>query len=178
MQSVEKDAGDRSGASSHWYGWQVLLADGSALALLLFGTSVESPGGVYLGAATFVLGGPIAHIAHRRGGAAAGSLALRLGAPVSGLITGILVGAALSRGGRNHVGTSLDDAGLAGGLLGLLVAAGVDIAVLARERVESAVPWTNDDQRMHALAGEPALLVAPVFVPRQGGGFAGVQVVF
>ena len=72
---------------SHWYGWQTLVTDGAGVSLFVASAAASAhsqraaTGLVYGGAATLVLGGPVVHAAHGRWGAAAGSLALRVGLP-------------------------------------------------------------------------------------------------
>lgn len=66
-----------------WYGWQILVADGVNVGLLLIaGRELGPVSGVnllgYLGS------GPLIHAYHRRSGRAYGSLALRAGAPLLG----------------------------------------------------------------------------------------------
>lgn len=75
-----------------WYRWQALVTDGAGVALFAASGAAsahsqrEATGLIYAGAATLVVGGPIVHAAHGRWGAAAGSLALRVGLPALALL--------------------------------------------------------------------------------------------
>jgi hypothetical protein len=124
-------------APTHWYGWQILLADASAVSLaLLAGVAAEldhtgdDTAGVPFGLgalATYLLGGPVIHVAHDRVGAGLGSLGLRLGLP----LVGFGVGAAAAQGCDGF----LCEAGGAalGGLVGIGAAIAIDAATLPYE---------------------------------------------
>jgi hypothetical protein len=61
----------------YWYGWQIIIMDGSALLLFTSGA------GLYLLAVpVYVLGGPLVHASHKQGIKGAISLGLRIGAPL------------------------------------------------------------------------------------------------
>jgi hypothetical protein len=70
---------------SHWYGWQTLLTDGSAIALPVIAATTRNEPlttvALVAGGGAFMLGAPIAHLAHGRPGAFALSLGLRLALP-------------------------------------------------------------------------------------------------
>jgi hypothetical protein len=68
---------------SGWYGWQIIIMDGSALGLLTMGD------GLYvLAVPTYVLGGPLIHTSQKHLGKGAISLLLRVGVPfVAGTVS-------------------------------------------------------------------------------------------
>lgn len=74
---------------SRWYGWQTLLTDGGAVALpVIVSTFRNEPAttvALCAAAGGFVLGAPIIHLVHRRPGASALSLGLRLALPALAL---------------------------------------------------------------------------------------------
>jgi hypothetical protein len=122
-----------------WYGWQTLLTDGGALVLLATGAQSNDPNSTILEAslATYVLGGPVVHLAHGRLAPAGTSLLLRIGLPMGGLGLGLFAG-----------GCSLDACSspgtlVAGMAVGVISAIAVDAGVLSYEDVEvpaSSVP--------------------------------------
>jgi hypothetical protein len=121
-----------------WYGWQTLSTDGAALSLLVLSGALLSndnsdSGGfaldsVELAAGTYVLGGPIVHAAHQNWGAAAASLGLRVGLPLTGILFG-------SAGCANDSDTHLCGAVGLGALLGIGTAIAVDASALGYEQV-------------------------------------------
>jgi hypothetical protein len=135
---------------SHWYGWQTLMTDGAALAMLIGALAAKNDrvGNTLapLAGLTYVLGGPIVHWAHRHGGIGAASLGIRLGAPIGLGLLGFGIGTAID-GGKSR---GLDSAALAGTVLGFLAgfptAIALDAAVLAREDVEDDTPEVRDTQ--------------------------------
>lgn len=119
---------------SRWYGWQTLLSDSAALTLLFAVGAVDlgDGAGKFVGASLgmYLTGGPVIHATHGNWGRAAGSLGLRVGAP--------LLGGALGSS-LEECSSGEDFCGLAGavlgGTLGILTAVTVDSAALARETV-------------------------------------------
>jgi hypothetical protein len=90
-----------------------------------------------VGEATYVLGGPIVHVTHGRWGAAAGSLALRVGLPVAFA----LLGHELDRCSPNDDSDLCGVTGPAlGAVLGIGAAMALDSAVLAREELRTSIP--------------------------------------
>jgi hypothetical protein len=137
--SPSGEADTRPETESHWYGWQILICDGAAILT----TPLLPP----FGAAVYVLGGPIVHVAHLHGFSALGSLGLRVLAPPAGFILGALAGS-----GCNGEFCALGY-GLIGGIVGLVGAIVIDTAVLAREDVpvekkkqSSFVPLISTDR--------------------------------
>lgn len=108
-----------TGGRTRWYGWQNLIVDG-LVGLVTLGLATgaswprERDQALVVGLLGYGLGSPLVHLGHGRGGAAAGSLALRVVAP--------LLGAALGKG--------LEPALMLGA-----AAVAVDDALLAREKV-------------------------------------------
>ncbi len=109
----------RSGSrlESRWYGWQTLLADGSAL---LLASEASVP--------VYVLGGPVIHWAHGNGWRGVGSLSLRVGAPV--VFAAALVSTCDGGGEYGCLGEAI-----LGVVFGVVTAVAVDAAVLARDTV-------------------------------------------
>jgi hypothetical protein len=131
--------------STRWYGWQMLVADAVALGLMLAATDDAGLAGavLYLGS------GPVIHGAHGRGEALAGSLGLRLGAPVAG---GALGNATCTD--RTGSLACVEETAI-GILLGMGVAVAIDAALLARE----PAPPRREAERAVRLA--PALTLTP-----------------
>src|SRR5256885_11702194 len=78
-------------AAGRWYGWQLLLADAAATALLFAPVSDQvGPLARGMGMTVLLMDAPVAHMAHRNGRSASISL-LRL----PGLLLGRLLGTAL-----------------------------------------------------------------------------------
>lgn len=126
---------------ARWYGWQPLIADGAATALIVTGTvfvvraaasdtsesSVVLLAPLSLGVLGYLFAAPIIHWAHGRVGTGFASLALRAVGPLAGVGLGALV-----QGVAGHDNTA---GGIVGGLVGATAAVVVDDAVLARETV-------------------------------------------
>ena len=113
------------------YGWQIALADVSAVSLLLAGKSGTTSS---IAGLTYLLAGPIIHGAHDQGGRMAVSLGLRLALP---LVSGI--GFAALAEHNSHCAPDDDDcdsgalfAGLFGFTLGAVSAMVLDATVIAR----------------------------------------------
>lgn len=134
---------------ARWYGWQNLIADGAAL--------VTAPFAPLAGFGLYVTGGPVVHLAHGEGVHAAGSLGLRLGAPVVLGAGGYALGAASSREGKEQESAGL--LALAGIVMGTVTAVIVDSAVLAYE------PATSPKESSTASAS-----IWPTAAPRKEGG--------
>jgi hypothetical protein len=71
-----------------WYGWQTLLADGAAISIGVAAIAADTPGLFAGSAVAYLLAPPMIHLHHARGGAAGGSLGLRLGGPLLGAVIG------------------------------------------------------------------------------------------
>jgi hypothetical protein len=118
----------------HWYGWQTLVADGTSLAVLLVGVSLngqrssnDGPGDTLVGAGLlgYVLAPGIVHVAHRNPGRGFASFGLRLGMPLAAAF----VGASLASGCNTNLCES-NGAGI-GVLLGMGGAVAIDAALFA-----------------------------------------------
>lgn len=73
---------DEPSTTRSWYGWQPMLSDAAALALLVGGASSNDGGGLVLsGAATYVLGAPILHAVHGNADTGALDAVARLALP-------------------------------------------------------------------------------------------------
>lgn len=121
---------------SEWYGWQILLVDGASLASgLAVGLAGKAEPGAAVGLTGYALGAPIVHWANGQVGAGFGSLALRVGTPISMAFWGYLAFAVTS--------DDPDAAGLAAGasaIVGMAAAMVVDVAVLAKKQVPIEAP--------------------------------------
>jgi hypothetical protein len=113
--------------ANEWYGWQVLIADGSAVVSSVGLTTIDQwEGALYNFVGGHLLGGPLVHLGHRNYGAAAGSLGLRAALPLLG---GALGCELAGRGDYDGVGCL---PGIVyGGVLGIVVAGAIDAAALA-----------------------------------------------
>jgi hypothetical protein len=152
---------------SRWYGWQTLMTDGVAVALLATGIEAQSGGVAALSGATFALGAPIVHLAHGRGGAAAASLGIRVGMATVGLFGGAWMESCSSH-------TSEDEGtvcGMQGATIGLLAGAAgamiIDAALLAHEDVRREQP-----------KGTAALSVSPTVSVTKSSGILGLAGAF
>jgi hypothetical protein len=152
-----------------WYGGETLAADGAAFALALAGgATLQAPAVstafaiVSLG--TYVLGGPIVHGSHGRGGAAVGDFLMRLAVPITGALLGAAVGSALSPASAS---TCEGDGPCGGGLggaviglgLGIVTASIVDATVLAYE--PAAPRHREPDQDATRIRVAPSVAVLP-----------------
>jgi hypothetical protein len=123
--------------TTRWYGWQTLVADGTAILAL---TQSKTTPLVAFGIADYLLGAPIIHWAHGRGAAGAGSLAMRVG---PWLLFGIVDSASDCSflNGSNSCDALVGTAVLA--VLSIPAAIAIDASVLAREQIDPprAVTW-------------------------------------
>jgi len=138
------------------YRKQVMLVDGLSVAAIAIGPLVAQRGGEggsvsLLGVAGYIVGAPIVHLAHGRGGAAFKSLGLRTALPMLGALAGFKLGpndvvCGQSEGPDGHSGGCPGGSfsGAIGGLLiGSIAAAAIDAKYLARyERQGSAPTWS------------------------------------
>jgi hypothetical protein len=81
--------------ASHWYGWQTLTADGTAVALLLTGVGASAANEQSDSSTVFLVGAagayaapPVIHFAHGNIGRGVLSLGLRAGLPLGGAFVG------------------------------------------------------------------------------------------
>jgi hypothetical protein len=132
-----------------WYGWQPLIADGSAV-LLTAGTSSDKAAAAfgYAVLADYLLASPIIHLAHDRPATAGASFLLRLGLPVAASVVGYSLSSAVTQGkGDDDV-----PGGVVGAVIGFVVGIGaamaIDDAVLAREEV----PVSREGLTLHPSA--------------------------
>jgi hypothetical protein len=127
------------GDCTEWYGAPIIAMDVAALALPFIGAGVTQNGDTgqafILGAVgLYALGGPIVHFSEERVGTGFASLGLRLGAPLAGGLAGIVVGSAAVSGCTGEMcGLGALVYGAAGVGIGVIAAAVVDSAVLARK---------------------------------------------
>jgi hypothetical protein len=115
----------------HWYGWQIMITDASAIALGLTATTSGGPWGV-AAATTYVLGGPIVHWEHGAVGKGFGSLGLRVLLPLAAAVAWF--GACF----YSCTGSGGTTAAVALGAFGLLVPPMLDYAALAYEPAPAA----------------------------------------
>jgi hypothetical protein len=112
-----------------WYGWQTLLVDGAALAMVYAAADQhthDAPTLAYVALGTNVLGPPVVHWAHGNVGRGLGSLLIRGG-------SWALVFAAIAGNGSDNASVGLF------GVLGILAAPAIDAAVLAYEDPKPSV---------------------------------------
>ncbi|HEX2660403.1 MAG TPA: hypothetical protein VHU40_19115 [Polyangia bacterium] len=160
--------------SNRWYGWQLLLADVSFIALLKLGAEADSSAAVTAGAMGLTLGAPVLHGLNGNLRMGATSFAVRgmvtLGA--AGLLSGTRSTCAPSDTAceLGHAGVSLGSAFMAVGLIlgGVVFAAVEDVGL----STTTALPvWQRP-------ASPPSFTVAPTLAPTvtQGAGatFTGV----
>jgi hypothetical protein len=135
---------------SHWYGWQTLATDGVTVTLLASGIAAQRGALVAFGAATFALGGPIVHLAHGRGDAAAASLGIRVGVPFVGAFVGAVI--------EDCRHSDNEGCPLEGAAIGLLAGTGaamiLDTVFLAHEDIPREQP-----QRTARLSVSPSVSV-------------------
>lgn len=117
-----------------WYGAQILLVDAAAVGLLVASVTVGSgrpglgEGLAVASAGTYLLGGPIVHLAHGRADVAAGSLGLRVAVPILTAVAGMAIEQHSCSPGLLWCGA----AGLVlGGAVGAVGAVAIDSAALA-----------------------------------------------
>jgi hypothetical protein len=146
-----------------WYGSQILGVDLFDVALAT-APAVENAaqGGLNVGSAfalfeatagvIYIVGGPVVHLAHRQGGRAAISFALRVGAPAVLALGGLALATAL----WPSISSALGGLGVGGGI-GVLSASAIDIAVLAREPAPSEPTKPSDPSAQQ----RPSLVVLP-----------------
>lgn len=122
---------------SDWYGWQSLVIDGAADALMVAGSLSRGSSGpvVALGAVAHVVGGPIVHFAHGNGTGALISAGLRLGGPL--VLGGVTAGvtAAICRSASSDCGYAAFGFGIIGFLLGVPASQIIDATVFGYEPV-------------------------------------------
>jgi hypothetical protein len=119
--------------ATRWYGWQTLLADAGAGALLLLDDPAADGSGTGFRYAAgqqapvvFLAGGPIVHLTHRRVLAAGGSLLLRAGLVAAAFL--------IARGGNRNECVRFDCQSNEAMVVGAAVASLVDAAWLGWER--------------------------------------------
>jgi hypothetical protein len=145
---------------SVWYGWEILITDTAAWAVLLAGYWQPA-----LTVMTF--GGPTVHWANGENGRGFASLGLR-----AGLTTGLgLLGYELAGAPSKCPEDSCMGAGLAtmvGAAVGMLIAQLVDATTMAYRPAVSAPTGP----------AKPAFALAPTLTPLKTGGMLGVVAVF
>jgi hypothetical protein len=135
-----------------WYGLPAAVVDGAAVALGAVAFATRDEALLYLGAAGYLLGAPLNHLANRRYGAAAGSLTLRVGA--SALAVVVYVASFVNQGCDNDAGPRCNY--VPGALLGGLVMATAAIVDDAAIAYRAAPPPPS-----RRLSWAPALVVTP-----------------
>jgi hypothetical protein len=150
-----------------WYVWQTMASDLTAISLLALSSGIEnkhknaSTLAALAGVGFYVFGAPLVHAANGQVGKGFGSLGLRVGAPVVGVLGGLATGAAACPDERpGEANTHICPIGHAalGFLLGSVTAMLVDASVLAKKEV----------------LARPAVSFAPFVVPTSGGSSFGL----
>jgi hypothetical protein len=141
---------------AHWYGWQVMLADAATIGVTI---ASQNP---YVFAGSYLIGAPVVHAVHERGGASVASLGLRVALPV----VGGMLGSAAARCG--HPNGDADFCGfgevIVGFGAGLLLASAIDAAALSWETVPKKP--------------ESKLSLTPSFTPTKTGPLFGLSGTF
>jgi hypothetical protein len=169
----------QSEGESTWYGWQTLLVDGGSLAVFAAALSVQSSQLGWFSGGTYALGPAVVHAAHGRGGAAAASIALRLGLPLVASIIGMGIGGNCEAGQGGCIGplSSSTTGALLGAGVGMVIAMGIDAAVLSYESTRD--PDADDAGGLPDPTRRAATVsLAPSVSPVRGGAVGGVSVVF
>jgi hypothetical protein len=143
-----------------WYGWRNLIGDGAAILLVVVSAITQRLEVFAAGGVAYAIGGPIAHFTAGNWGRALISFGMRIGGP-------LLVGLAFAAVKCTADECSDDDGtfiaiGL-GAFVGAVVAAGLDVGLVAREQVPV----------------EPKIAIAPSFgATREGTQTFGVSLKF
>jgi hypothetical protein len=150
----------RAPPKPRWYGEQILAVDGLALGAMIVGVATN-PGVLAAGGAAYAFGPPIVHLAHDNPYRAAGSLGIRVGAPLVGGGLGFGTGLLLTDGSWDGLfvvaGTTILGIGA-----GYLAAVTIDAAALAHE--EDAPEPKRTTARVSSRAYRPT--IAPRVDPR------------
>lgn len=134
MGSVPPAHTEGGGTHRVWYGWQNLLVDVGAFGIAAVGGSLHSDEALLVGAAGYLVGGPLVHAGNGHGAKALGSFGLRAGLPVLGAF--VALGLAGDCSGDSCGGEAAVYRGF-GGFIGLVGAIIIDDAFLAVEDVPS-----------------------------------------
>ncbi|AKT41929.1 hypothetical protein [Chondromyces crocatus] len=142
LSSLTAGAQEQERFEQHWYGWQNLIGLGAAYSLIGAGLSVDSGTAplVAAGLGTYVLSGPIIHLAHGNGFGAGVSTGLNLGLPLTTGVIGALTVCGIGNCKGYMGGLGYVVGGLFGGALGMIAANVIDVAFLAVEKVERPSP--------------------------------------
>jgi hypothetical protein len=174
----QADAGAAAAVTSRWYGWQTLIGDGAALAVMLGGAAAREPKLLNAGYALFLLGPPVVHTAHGNWGRGLASAGIRLAAPpilgLGGLYTGIIVGAIAGGGDSDDTFTFAILGGAAGFGLGVLAGYASAVAFdvfMARDKVADQSGAAKGQAPLGRSAGPR---VAPTLAVDRGGATLGV----
>jgi hypothetical protein len=115
------------------YGWQIVIADVSSVAVTIAGGVAESDGVAGIGIAGYFLAPPVVHFAHRNVWQGFASLGLRIAGPfLGGAIGTAVANCGEDREGRDWCGVVPITVGVFAGILGAMA---VDAAVFARKEV-------------------------------------------
>lgn len=142
-------------AARRWYGYQTLAVDAFAVTFVFGVTKSDATAGL-MGCLAYVVAAPIIHGIHHNGGAAAGSLALRLLLPLVGGLAGASAGQGDSSGYGAIGGFAV------GALVGVGAASLIDGLALGYE--PNARPAVAPPPRAASVS------FTPVVSPRREGG--------
>ncbi|MDB4934030.1 MAG: uncharacterized protein JWP87_1002 [Labilithrix sp.] len=144
------DEEDSPPTESRWYGWQVLLVDGAAV--VAGAATQELP--IFL--TMYAVGAPIVHAGHGRGGAALGSLGLRVGLPlVAGGVSYALLAQSCGKDSGDYCGLGAVAVGILAAGAGMVTASLIDVFAISHESV-AATP-----RRPKAFTVTPSAHVDP-----------------
>lgn len=145
-----------------WYGWQILVAYGVSLGVLLLSplergdaASVTVP----IGVTGLAFSGPIVHWAHSQWAKGFASLGLNLGGTVvGGLLGGTLFCVSGGCSGNDFEGLGVLIGASVGGCVGALTGMIIDVAALAYEEHEAPRAWAGRPLQISLV---PSLNLAP-----------------
>jgi hypothetical protein len=151
-----------------WYGWKVLVADATGLALvgwaLSFNGKHDSAATVLAtaGVGTYALAGPIIHGVHRGRGRVAGSLGFRLLTPIAASAVGLIVANATTKETSQRGLAVLGGAIAFGAVVGYPLATILDSTVAATEPPPGVPPRPSAQLllRLERSGGRVALAYA------------------
>lgn len=137
---------------------QIMLSDGLSVAAVLSGAMMGNEAGgqlALLGVSGYLVGAPLVHLAHGRGGAAVKSFGLRTALPMLGMVAGFKLGPndltcvesgapSPEQPSHSHGGCTGSITGMIGGLvIGTISASILDAKYLSNYEVARRVPtWT------------------------------------
>lgn len=140
---LTREAAAASAPHTHWYGWQTLIADGSAVSLLF------SPYTSAVALIGYVVASPVIHLVHGQVGPAVGSTLLRLTLPIAFALVGVEV--------ENDPWLGA----FGGAFLGVVGTSAIDASLLAWE------PQRSSPGSERAARASPSFTFVPMLAPKR-----------